>query len=168
MNKIKQEKGITLVILAVIIIALMILAGVSINMGRIDIDSTVDSKLEGELKMVQYAVFQQYAKYKTTLDKSSIIEGSKTYSNAEITNFMKENYNSTNPVYAVKENDEIYKKYYLLTPEDLIEIGIQDSKYSYIVNYYTGEVMNADKFKTSSGNLLYIRSIDSIKESESF
>ena len=167
MNKIKQEKGVTLVILAVIIIALMILAGVSINMGKIDIDSTVDSKLEGELKMVQYAVFQQYAKYKTTLDESSIIVGSKTYSNAEITNFMQENY-STNPVYTAKEDDEIYKKYYLLTPEDLINIGIQDSKYSYIINYYTGEVMNADKFKISSGNLLYVKGVDSIKESESF
>ena len=72
------------------------------------------------------------------------------------------------PVYTAKEDDEIYKKYYLLTPEDLINIGIQDSKYSYIINYYTGEVMNADKFKISSGNLLYVKGVDSIKESESF
>ena len=64
MNRIKQEKGITLVILTVIIIALMILAGVAISMGNVNINSTVDSKLEGELKMVQYAVLQQYTKYK--------------------------------------------------------------------------------------------------------
>lgn len=163
MNRIKQEKGITLVILTVIIIALMILAGVAISMGNVNINSTVDSKLEGELKMVQYAVLQQYTKYKTTLDKNNII-GSET----EITDFMKKNYSTINPLYTVKENDEIYKKYYLLTPEDLISIGIQDSKYSYIVNYYTGEVMNANTFKTSGGKLLYVRGIDSIKESESF
>lgn len=169
MNKIKQEKGITLVILTVIIITLMILAGVSINLGTYDVNSTLDSKLDGELKMVQYAVFQQYAKYKTTLDDSSIITGSKTYSNEEITNFMKSNYgNDKTPVYTVKENDEIYKKYYLLTPEDLISIGIQDSEYSYIVNYYTGEVMNADKVKTSTGKPLYVKGLNSTQSSESF
>lgn len=169
MNKIKQEKGVTLIILIIVVVSLMILAAVSINMGTFNVDSTLDSKLEGELKMVQYAVFQQYAKYKTTLDESNIITGSEgiTYNNEEITDFMNEKYNKT-PVYTVKENDEKYKKYYLLSKKDLVNIGIQDSEYSYIINYYTGEVMNADKFKTSTGNPLYIKGINSTQNSESF
>lgn len=166
MNRIKQEKGITLVILAVIIIALMILAGVAINMGTINVDSTIDSKLEGELRMVQYAVFQQYAKYKTTLNENCIIGSD--YSK-DIKKFMSDNYPEKSLVHnTVSNEDRKYKKYYLLTQDDLIKIGIQDSKYSYIVNYYTGEVMNADKFKTSTGNPLYVKGFNSTQSSESF
>lgn len=168
MNKMKQDKGVTLIILVIIVLALMILAGVAINSGTYDVDSTLDSKLEGELRMIQYAVFQQYAKYKTTLDENSIIKGSKTYSNNEIKDFMQSNYN-TIPLYTVKENDESYKKYYLLDKDDLVNIGIQDSQYSYIINYYTGEVMNADIFTTTSGKeKLYIKGSTKIEEQESF
>lgn len=166
MNRIKQEKGVTLVILTVIIIALMILVGVSINLGTYDVNSTLDSKLEGELKMVQYAVFQQYAKYKTTLNENYIVGSD--YSK-EIKKFMSDNYPEESLVHnIVSDEDSKYKKYYLLTPDDLIEIGVQDSEYSYIVNYYTGEVMNADKFETSNGTKLYVKGLDSTRSSESF
>lgn len=167
MNKIKQEKGITMVMLVIIVIALMIIAGVAINMGEIDMNATLDSKLEGELKMVQYAVFQQYAKYKTTLNEEDIIY-TRDY-NSGIIGFLNKYYNGQQPVHTPDlENDEVYKKYYLITPDDLIAIGIQDSEYSYIINYYTGEVFNASKSKTSEGNYLYVKGLNSTENSESF
>lgn len=158
MEKNKQEKGITLVILSIIVIALMIIAGVAIYSGIYDVDSTIDKKLNGELKMVQYAVLQQYAKYKTTLQDNCIIY-TENYDD-KIENFMKQNYSNNTLVLSTKnERDEIYKKYYLITPDDLISIGVQDSEYSYIINYYTGEVMNAEKFTTSMGNFLYTKGL---------
>ena len=166
MNKIKQEKGVTIIMLAIIVIALMIIAGVAMNLGTFEVDSTVDSKLESELKMVQYAVFQQYSKYKTTYDDKCIVF-SEEY-NDKVAEFVSQNYGNQALVRTPSENDEKYKRYYLIKPDELIKIGIQDSEYSYIINYYTGEVMNAEKFKTTSGKLLYIKGLNSTENSESF
>ena len=154
MEKIKQEKGITILILVIIILSLLILAAVAINAGLSDLDATKDSKLEGELNMVQYAVLQQYVKYKTTLDSSYIIG---TDFNNQIQSFVSTNYNGISIAHNINNNDEKYKHYYKITPEQLVTLGVQDSNYSYIVNYYTGEVFNADIFVTSIDTPLYVK-----------
>lgn len=154
MERVKQEKGITLIMLTIIIIALFILVGVSMNTGLYDISSTLDSRLEGELRIVQYAVLQQYAKYKTTLDASYLIG---TDFNSQIQNFRSTNYNSLSLAHNIQNNDEKYKHYFKITKEQLVSLGVQDSQYSYVVNYYTGEVFNADVFVTSIGTPLYVK-----------
>ncbi len=159
MDIIKQEKGITIIALVLVIILLMILAGVAIGIGDANVDSALDAKLQGELQMVQHAVLEQYVKYKTTLNENYII--GRDYEE-QIQNFMNKNYGGE--ILTLKNADdrqEKYKKYYYLTRVDLEEIGIQESEYSYIVNYYTGEVMNADKFTTTSGIKLYVKGASS-------
>ncbi len=50
------------------------------------------------------------------------------------------------------------ESYYRLTPTDLEKLKIEsddDTKYTYIVNYSTGEVYNETKQKTSLGKTLY-------------
>jgi hypothetical protein len=156
MNKIKQEKGVTMLILSIIVILLIVIATVSLNLGSYDVDATVDSKLTGELKMVQYAVLEKYTKYKTTLDEDYIIG---TDYNNQIEEFVNEHYSNIELVHKVQSDDEIYEKYYLVNSNDLIKLGIQDSQYSYIVNYYTGEVMNANTYITSSSKTLYVKGL---------
>ncbi len=157
MNKIKQEKGITLLILCITVAVLMLLAGIAIQIGDHDADASIDGKLQGELQMVQHAVLEQYVKYKTTLNKSYLV--GTDYEN-QIQDFMKQNYSGE--VLTLKTSDERkeeYKKYYYLTPEDLESIGIKESEFSYVVNYYTGEVMNASRYETSMGLKLYVKGI---------
>ena len=155
MDIIKQEKGITIIALVLVVILLMILAGIAIGIGDANVDSALDAKLQGELQMVQHAVLEQYVKYKTTLNENYII--GRSYED-QIQNFMNKNYGGeTLTLKDSNERQEKYKKYYYLTNGDLENIGIKESEYSYIVNYYTGEVMNADKFTTNSGTKLYIK-----------
>lgn len=165
MNKIKQEKGITLVILIIAIIILIIIAGVAINLGTTNVNISIDYKLKGELEMVQHAVLEQYAKYKTTLNENYIIG---TDYNDKVKEFVSKNYKDVSLVQSINDNNKKYEKYYLLNPEALKNIGIQDSTYSYIVNYYTGEVMNSGIYTTSTGTKLYIKGTNSNKKSESF
>lgn len=165
MNKIKQEKGVTLLFLSIAVLVLMILAGLAIGIGNYDVSSTVDSKLQGELKMVQHAVLEQYVKYKTTLNESYIV--GEIY-DEKIDNFMSQNYATESlTIPNASDRKELIKKYYYLTPDNLERIGIEDSQNSYIVNYYTGEVINADKYKTSNGIILYIKGITNSDQEKS-
>ena len=154
MEKIKQDSGVTLLMLTIIVLVLFIITAVSINTGLFDLSATTDSRLEGELGMVQYAVLQQYVKYKTTLDSNYLLG---TDFNDQMQSFKSTNYSTVSLVHNISNNDENYQRYYKISPSDLITLGIQDSQYSYIVNYYTGEVFNADVYTTSVGTTLYIR-----------
>ena len=73
MMKFKSEKGITIISLIITIIVLTIIAGVVIYMGITGAKEVNDSKLNTELQMVQHAVLEQYAKYKTTRDNAYLI-----------------------------------------------------------------------------------------------
>lgn len=165
MNKIKQEKGITLVMLIIAIVILIIIAGIAINLGTTNVNISIDYKLKGELEMVKYAVLEQYAKYKTTLNENYIIG---TDYNDKVKEFVSKNYKNVTLIQSINENNKKYEKYYLLNPDALKNIGIQDSTYSYIVNYYTGEVMNLNIYTTSTGTQLYIKGTNSNKKTESF
>ncbi len=162
MNKVKKENGITMLALVIIVVVLMILASFMINLGGINVDGSVDAKLDEELKMVQYAVMQQYMKYNTTNDPANVVY-TRDYNN-NILDFVNENYKGIILLHTPSESDEVYKKYYLINSADLKKLGIQESNYSYIVNYYTGEVFNANTFKTSKNKKLYIKGNVSNKE----
>lgn len=148
----RNNKGVTLVSLVVTIIVLLIIASISIVGGIQGADTAADNKLLTELDMVQHAVLQRYTKYSLTKDKELLVGTEVNSLPTEITWQVK------NP-----QNDE--EKYYELGSSELTNLGITNSKDTYIVNYSTGEVYNKTTPKTNSNEVLYIYSKASKSES---
>ncbi len=146
MMKFKSEKGITIISLIITIIVLTIIAGVVIYMGITGAKEVNDSKLNTELQMVQHAVLEQYAKYKTTRDNAYLI-GDKL-EQSQVTQIANE----------LGIQLDSNKDYYKLNKAHLKEIGIKDSDDEYIVNYISGEVINFTQKRLSTKTPLYIKS----------
>lgn len=155
MQRIRNEKGITLSVLAVTIIVLMILAGVTVNLGMYSVDSTKDRKLQAELEIVGQAAITEYSK--------AIELG---YIKDETTEIPKNFFGTptSNPIalpsgtWALSASEAVgYKSYFELNPQALKELNILNSVHTYIINYYTGEVYNLTEKKSSTGETLYIR-----------
>lgn len=164
----KNENGITLSALVITIIVIFILASISINYGVDTLNESKAKTLEASLEMVEQAVAEQYVKA-TELNLLNV----KTTSKQPATFVGKLlNVNELSPELALPDNLKYQKQveledktdityaesYYKLTPTDLEKLKIEsddDAKYTYVVNYSTGEVYNASKKKTSFGKLLY-------------
>lgn len=158
MLKIKNENGVTLVLLVVTIIVLLILAGISINMGLDSVDSTKDRKLQAELETVQQACITEYTKAKQLGYLENPEERPANFIGTEIP------YSSL-PTLSTgwalnSEPTEAYKKYFSLSKENLENLGIKNSGSEYIVNYYTGEVYNTTAQNSSENIPLYIKSVE--------
>ena len=145
----KGNKGITLISLMITIIIMLILASITITTisGSNDtVKETEDSNKRFELQEVQQIVLETYIKFKQT--------GNEEYLAGTLCeeNILKQYENEVEK----KLQDESYSNYYMLDSKTLKELGIQDSKDSYIANYETGEVFNYTTKKTSEGNVLYV------------
>lgn len=151
MYKLKTQKGITIVSLVITIIILLIISSIGINFGINGINSTKDSKLEAELNMVQHAILEQYAKYKTTKDIVYLV-GNK------VSEEQLKDISSELGITLVNIPDTYSNKdYYKLDKASLNEIGIRDTYDEYIVNYISGEVINITQKKLSNNNPLYTK-----------
>lgn len=148
----KSENGITLISLVITIIVLLILSGIGLTMGTNMISTSQDKKLTSELNMVQHAVLEQYAKYKTTKDTSYIKVGNKMEL-AEVKNIA----NSIGIELVNIPDSYSNKDYYKLDKLSLLKIGIENTEDEYIVNYISGEVINNTKKHTSDNKALYVR-----------
>ncbi len=73
MIKIKNNKGLTMIVLIVTIIVMLIIAGITINLGTDTIDETVKSQEKSELLMVQNAIQKIYIRYQETNDISILL-----------------------------------------------------------------------------------------------
>lgn len=165
----KNENGITLSALVITIIVIFILASISINYGVDTLNESKAKTLEASLEMVEQAVAEQYVKatelnllnVKTTSDKPATFVGTIIKAND-----LPQIAGSDSIVFQKKEElagktnaDITYaESYYRLTPTDLEKLKIEsddNTKYTYIVNYSTGEVYNETKQKTSLGKTLY-------------
>ena len=158
---IKNEKGITLVALVITIAVLMIIALISIDLGKETIVQVENKKITTELSTVQQAIFQQY-----TLLESYGYDG---IIPEEVTEnvIMREDVNRPELLLGVRivnletlEDYDFtdYKKeytstmsfeefYYIIDEDDLKELGVNKEEdnediFSYIVNYSTGEVFD--------------------------
>ena len=165
LDRSKENKGITLLVLILTIVALLILVGVSINEGIDVISDTRENKQLEELAIIQHAILEKYASYKLT-GNTNIIAGIRTnYSNVDTIigdinkksnqqiKLKQENYDSLDILLDISEY------YYELTPTQLNEIkelNITKATDTYIVNYKTGEVINATQMVTNKGTPLYI------------
>lgn len=163
----KNEKGVTLTALAITIIVIFILASISINYGVDTLNESKAKNLEASLAIVEQAIAEQYIKavelrqdsIKSTDSKPEIFVGTMVNANdlPEIGDgkefFLKEK------LQGLASNNLTYSEcYYRLEPTDLTQLKIESddqNKYTYIVNYSTGEVFNETKKKTSTGTILY-------------
>lgn len=165
----KNENGITLSALVITIIVIFILASISINYGVDTLNESKAKTLEASLEMVEQAVAEQYVKatelnllnVKTTSEQPATFVGTIIKAND-----LPQIAGSDSIVFQKKEElagktnaDITYaESYYRLIPTDLEKLKIEsddDTKYTYIVNYSTGEVYNETKQKTSLGKTLY-------------
>lgn len=160
-SKIKSQKGITLVALVITIIVLIILSGITI--GKIagnkgNINQTKNAVALSELSKVQQAVMETYVKYKQ-LNNSSILIGT-VIDSSNAQSLLTE----VKPGESLKANDsnEIEYKYYTLTKQDLITLGLENiqNDNEYIVNYSTGEVFNITQKQTINKEALYVYAKD--------
>ena len=174
MQKIKNEKGITLVVLIVTMILLTIIAVVSIDYAYDGISYSAERRVLTELEEVQQAVMEKYTEFK----QLDIDENEDSYLNIadEISVSDLETYSSKlKHVYTNSAEIEPSKRYYTLTKDQLhnldveIKTNISETDFTikgdnreillYIVNFYYGEVLNiyySKDFKSEySGQELY-------------
>ena len=148
----KNENGITLIALAVMMIVMLIILSVTTYSGISSVKESGKKKLTSELQIVQHAVLEVYTKYQIFNDISYLV-GDKIQSvndiPAEYKNSLKEKDS------AFLSNNRTESSYYKLDESKLKDIGVEESNYEYIVCYKTGEVMNITVKKTSDGKLLY-------------
>ena len=156
-DTIKNQSGITLIALSVTIIVLIILAGITINMGTTGVKESKENALLSELGMLQNAVLQRKTKIDLTGED---YPGQKI---AEISIDLDDviadiNANKASGEDAVSRKDMNNGNYYFLSNENggLEDLDITNSEDAYIVNYETGEVINYTTKVTGSGIPLYI------------
>ena len=149
--KIKNESGITLIALVTTIIIMIILAGITINIGSENITRNADNRMKSELGIVQHAILQRNTKIELTGETppgsqngedeySKKMDAMKTYLGTK----------------GINLKDSTEANYYLITQKNAGELGLSNLEYEYIVNYKTGEVFNSTKQKTNAEDVLYI------------
>ena len=158
----KNDKGITLIVLIITIIVLLILAGVVIVGGISGTDNSIENRAESELNEVHHALIERYTKYQLTKDKSLLVGTMIDLSSLtdvpnsitwKVTQFTSVNDSD------IKNPD---RKYYRLNKSDLEKLGLKGdyNNSSYIVNYYSGEAYDETNKTTSKGIVLYKSTLD--------
>lgn len=157
----KNNRGITLIALAITIIVIIIIASVGTYSG---VEALRDSKENAQLSevgMVQQAVLQNYTKYKTT-GNDMYLRGT-TVSYEEISSLLSEMGTTPKTItYTLPSPADVLPNYYYrLSETNLKDMGIsQVEGDTFIVNYSTGEVINEKLKTTRSGKALYVYSLD--------
>ena len=154
---INHEKGITLLALVITIVVLIILASITINIGKDGIKESKENTMLSELGMVQNAILQR----KTKADLTNETYPGETITEANINleeTIQKINDNRASGEEEISRKDSDDSHYYFLSTENggLEELGITNSEDAYIVNYETGEVINYTTKLTGTGKPLYI------------
>lgn len=177
MLKIKNEKGITLIVLILTMLLLIIIAAISIDYAYDGIIYSKERRMLTEVEEVQQAVMEKYTEFtqlKIENNEDSYDDFAETISTSDLSKYsdiLKHTYDNT-------EDIEPSKRYYTISADQMkkldIEIknGIPDDRKEmdilknsngnyvlYIVNFYYGEVLNiyySEDFKTEHSNqLLY-------------
>ena len=154
---INNEKGITLLALVITIVVLVILASITVNIGKEGIKESKEDAMLSELAMVQNAILQR----KTKADLTQEDYPGETIATAginleEVIEEINDNRASGEEEISKKDSDNNH--YYFLSTENggLEALGITNSEDAYIVNYETGEVINYTTKLTGTGKPLYI------------
>lgn len=154
----KNEQAITLIALVITIVVMLILAGITINMGLQGVDEAKDNKLISELGMVNHALLERKTKASLTHEE---YPGTPYTDFSEINTIIGEiNSQNTESKTITLKDTENPENYYLLDKTALKQLGVTDTEDEYIVNYETGEVINKTQKVTPSGKALYMYSVD--------
>lgn len=122
----KKNKGISLISLVVTIVVMLILAGVSIYYGtRENIDTAYVTDMYTELLNVSEAAQQRYLTNRMDATRYPYVGLALSDANPKIVNNI-----------AYGDN------WYLLTPEQSLELNLENVSNEYIINYMTGEVVS--------------------------
>lgn len=154
---INHEKGITLLALVITIVVLIILASITINIGKDGIKESKENTMLSKLGMVQNAILQR--KTKADLTNEGYPGETITEANINLEETIQEiNDNRASGEEEISRKDSDDSHYYFLSTENggLEELGITNSEDAYIVNYETGEVINYTTKLTGTGKPLYI------------
>lgn len=157
----ENNRGVTLIALAITIIVLLIISGITITAGSNNAKKAKDNKILTEVVMVQNAVLQR----KT---KAELINGH--YPGQKLTEIgididdviSKVNSEKADEYAMIEKKDSNESNYYLLSNENggIKELNIKNTEDEYIVNYVTGEVINYTKCVTEEGEPVYTYSIE--------
>ena len=157
-EKIKNNSssGITLIALAITIIVLLIIAGVSVTIGMSSSKQAQENKLITELGMLNHTVLERYTKAKLTKEEYPGVKVSQAGIDidAVISDISSQSGQS------ITKKDTNKDNYYYLSNSNngLRDLGIKDAEDEYIVNYETGEVINYTTRVTNTNKPLYIYS----------
>jgi len=125
-NLITSPKGVSLISLVITIVVIIIIAAIAINNGFTkNIDQANFSKMYNEFLEVENAISQRGYEYKLDSAVYPFIS-SKKYSKTDTITINKITY---------------AEDYYLITPKDLEELGVNGVEREYVVNYNTGDVV---------------------------
>lgn len=142
--KYKLQSGITLVSLTITIIVLSIIAGVAVYAGLDVIETAEVQTLNTNMLLIQI-------KCKTLSEKATFEKDDTLLKGTTVTSIMEsasgDEYTKVNDLInkgVISTEEEHYNKYYLLTNQDLIDMGLEDAIVEneyYIINYETEEVI---------------------------
>ena len=167
----KNNRGITLIALAITIIVITIIASVGTYSGVQALRDSKENAQLSEVGMGQQAVLQNYTKYKTTGNDEYLV-GTAITNYDEVTNVINELNSKSSETINLKLDYSYYYYaghggmdgnqyyYYELNAEDLKKLGITQEEDVFIVNYATGEVINKTLLVTRTGKTLYAYAVE--------
>ena len=145
----RKTNGVTLVALIITVILLLIISGISITGTLRGHKETKEASQISELNMIQHAILERYTKAQLTKEE---LPGT-TITENDVKTIIDEIKDITGENITLKGTE--YKE---LSISDLEKLGVTNEEDTFIVNYKTGEVINATKKVTESGKALYVYS----------
>ena len=156
-----MNKGITLISLIITIILMVIIGGSTAIIGVNMIEKTQQQDLNRQLAMVNNAILERYTSYIKTKDVTFLLGSPCNLEDVEnLANKIEVDLIEIPNSY---ECEAELRKYYKLSITNLDAIGIEKSKYTYIVNYLTGEVINETKALEGERYYMYSKSNFNLK-----
>lgn len=151
----KNEKGITLIALAIMVVMIVIIASITVFSGTTSIQESKQKRIKIELETVQHAILENYAKYKVLNNEEYLIGTPITSENDE--DIIDYKFKLVNSESAFKTDASKTDKYYKLEEGDYEKLGLTNVTFKYIVCYKTGEVMNIDVKTYLDGEPVYTK-----------
>ena len=168
--KYKSQKGITLIALTITLIVLSIIAGVVVYSG-LDVVETA------EIQTVNTNMLLIQIKCKTLSEKATFEKNDTLLKGTTLTSIMEtatgNEYNKVNDLInkgVISTTEEHYSKYYLLSNQDLTDMGLEDATVEneyYIINYETEEVIFTKGVKKEENTYYKLSELKDLSTTES-
>lgn len=148
--RVKNEKGITLLVLVITIIVLLILAGVGITQVGDILEQVNKETICTDMLLIQ-------AKAKVLNEKANFNKDETMLKGQKLSDMVgNEQINNLKSQGIISETEEQYAKYYVWDKQviDELQLGLENMKDGefYIVNYATEEVIYPEGYKHTDGN----------------